>query len=140
MYKVTIPMRLPSYNEFIDAYKTHYGKWYKGNQLKQDFQQEVMLYLKKLPKIEKPVRIKFIWVSTKDDRRDPDNIDAGGRKIILDALQKAGKLKNDSRKYVSGGFIAEFEIGARYEVRLEIEELKTFELKECTEDEISNDN
>ena len=31
---ITIPMRLPSLNEFIEACKIQRGKWNKGNQMK----------------------------------------------------------------------------------------------------------
>ena len=35
-----------------------------------------------------------------DNRRDLDNISSLGRKFILDALVKAGKLENDNRNNV----------------------------------------
>jgi len=93
-----------------------------------------MWWIKKMPKFEKPIRIHFIWVSTKDDRRDPDNIASGGTKAILDAMQQAGKLKNDNRKYIVSLY-NDFEIGKDYAVIMEIEEMKTFELKENTKDD-----
>jgi len=65
MYKVTIPMRLPGLNEYIEACKIQKGRWNKGNQMKQDTQAEMVYYLRKLPRFEKPVRIRFIWVSGK---------------------------------------------------------------------------
>ena len=130
MYKVTIPMKLPSLNEYIDACKTQRGKWNKGNQMKKDTQAEMLYYLRKLPKFKKPIRIRFIWVSERGDRRDLDNI-CFAKKFILDALQQAGRLKNDDRKHVVD-FVDSFTYGERYEVRLEIEEIKTFELKEST--------
>lgn len=40
------------------------------------------------------VRMTFAWRELAR-RRDPDNFCAGGRKLILDALVKAGVLKND---------------------------------------------
>lgn len=131
MYKVTIPMKLASLNEYINACKIQRGRWNAGNQMKQQTQAEMVYYLRKLPKFEKPVRINFIWISEKGDRRDLDNI-AFGKKFILDALQQAGRLTNDNRKHVVG-FTDSFEYGDRYEVRLEIEEMKTFEFKECLE-------
>lgn len=122
MVQAIIPMKLPSLNEFIDACKVQRGKWNKGNQMKKDIQNDMMYYLHKLPKFDKPVRIKFIWVSTKTDRRDLDNI-AFGKKFVLDALQQAGKLTNDNRKYVVG-FLDDFIYGNEYEVRLEIEQIE----------------
>ena len=120
MYKVTIPMKLPSLNEYISACKIQRGNWNKGNQLKQGIQSDMIYFLHKLPRFEKPVKIKFIWVSTKSDRRDLDNI-AFGKKFILDALQQAGRLSNDNRKHVTG-FTDEFIYGNEYQVILEIEE------------------
>ena len=128
MIKATIPMRLPSLNEYISACKIQRGRWNKGNQMKQEVQAEMVYFLRKLPKFEKPVTIKFIWVSVTGDRRDLDNI-CFAKKFILDALQQCGKLKNDNRKYVTG-FTDEFTYGKRYEVILEIEELKTFKWEE----------
>lgn len=122
MYTVTIPMRTPSLNEYIDACKIKRGRWNKANDIKQNVQADMLWYLKKLPKFEHKINITFYWISTKDDRRDPDNI-CFAKKFILDALQQAGRLKNDSRKYV-GDFIDKFLIGKRYEVKLEIEEQK----------------
>lgn len=119
MYRATIPMRLPGLNEFIEACKIQRGKWNKGNQMKKDVQNEIAYYLMSLPIFDRPIRIKFIWVSTKSDRRDLDNI-SFAKKFILDAMQQAGRLKNDDRKHVIG-HLDDFEIGANYEVRLEIE-------------------
>ena len=118
MYKVTIPMRLPSLNEYINACRTNK---YMANALKKKTQESIGWYLRRLPTFKNPVRIKFIWVSKKGDRRDLDNI-GFAKKFILDALQECGKLQNDNSKYVVG-FIDEFTYGATYEVRLEIEEI-----------------
>ena len=60
---ITIPMKLPSLNEYIAACKVQRGKWNKGNQMKQQAQADMIWYLKKLPKFANPVRIKFTWVS-----------------------------------------------------------------------------
>lgn len=120
MYKVTIPMKLPSLNEYIDACKIQRGKWNKGNEMKQTTQAELIYYLRKLPKFEKPITIKFIWVSERGDRRDLDNI-AFAKKFILDAMQQASRLTNDNRKWVTS-FEDHFKYGDKYEVILEIEE------------------
>ena len=126
MICITIPMKLPSLNDFIEACKIHRGRWNKGNQMKQEVQAEMAWYLKNLPKFHEPVRIKFIWVSEIGDRRDLDNI-AFAKKFILDALQVCGKLTNDNRKYVTG-FTDEFIYGSQYEVRLEIEKQRREEI------------
>lgn len=125
MYKVTIPMRLPSCNEYINACRCNR---YMAANLKRKTQADICWYLKKLPTFEKPVRINFVWISEPKDRRDLDGI-CFAKKFILDALQECGKLKNDNRKYVVG-FTDEFLYGKSYEVRLEIEELKAIELEE----------
>ena len=119
-YKVIIPMKLPSLNEYISACKIQRGNWNKGNQMKQDTQAEMVYYLRKLPRFDKPIRIKFIWQSEKNDRRDLDNI-CFAKKFILDALQQCGRLTNDNRKHVTG-FTDDFIYGEQYAVILEIEE------------------
>ena len=122
MYSVTIPMKLPSLNEYISACKVQRGNWNKGNQMKQNTQAEMLYYLRKLPKFDKPVTIIFRWVSKKTDRRDLDNI-AFAKKFILDAMQQAGRLTNDNRECVVG-FTDKFEFGTEYAVILEIEEVQ----------------
>ncbi len=122
MERATIPLKLPSLNEFIEACKIHKGKWNKGNTMKQETQEAISWYLRRLPKFTKPIKIKFIWVSARGDRRDLDNI-SFAKKFILDTMQECGKLDKDNRKHVVG-FTDEFLWGANYEVRLEIEELK----------------
>ena len=115
--RIEIPMKLPSLNEYIRACKYNY---YKGGNMKKDIENDIMFYLKKIPKFEKPIKIKFTWVET-NARRDYDNI-CFSKKFILDAMQKAGKLENDNRKWVTG-FTDEFEIGKEYKVILDIEEV-----------------
>lgn len=114
---VTIPMRLPGLNEYIASCNS---SRYKGNRQKQKTQNDIAWFLKQLPEFKKPIRIKFIWVSQKGDRRDLDNI-AFAKKYILDAMQQCGKLSNDNRKHFVG-FTDEFCYGKEYEVRLEIKE------------------
>lgn len=100
-YIVNIPMKMPTLNDFIDACKVQRGRWNKGNQMKQEFQQELYYYLCKLPQFKKPIKIYFTWIE-KNKRRDLDNVSAIGRKFILDTLQLCGKLKNDNLNYVVG--------------------------------------
>lgn len=48
-----------------------------------------------IPRLPLPIRsILFLWVE-KEKRRDPDNIAAGGTKIILDSLQQIGVIRGD---------------------------------------------
>jgi hypothetical protein len=51
--------------------------------------------------ITEPSHFTFLLFE-KNRYRDPDNIGAGARKIILDALQSSGRLKNDGWKNVLG--------------------------------------
>ena len=119
MNKIEIPLRLPSLNEYIKASKVIKGKWNAGNQMKQDVQADIMFYLNKLPRFEKPIKIHFHWVE-ENKKRDLDNV-CFAKKFILDAMVKAGKLKNDNRKYVNG-FEDTFEYADESKVILEIEE------------------
>ena len=49
----------------------------------------------------KKIFLVFTWIEP-NRRRDPDNIAAGGRKLILDAMVVAGVIQDDSWKYVRG--------------------------------------
>lgn len=115
-----IPIKFPTLNDFIDACKIQRGRWNKGNQMKQEFQQTLYFYLCKLPELKTPVSITFVWIE-KNKRRDLDNVSAVGRKFILDTLQLCGKLKNDNLNYVVD-LHDKVKFGDNYGVILEIEE------------------
>lgn len=119
MDKIEIPFRLPSLNEYIKASKVIKGNWNAGNQMKQDTQHSIYYFIKRLPEYKKPVKIHFHWVE-ENKKRDLDNI-CFAKKFILDSLVKAGKLKNDNRKYVAG-FTDTFEYAKESKVILEITE------------------
>ncbi len=91
-----VPGPLPGLNEIIAAAKSGRGKGNAYSRLKADWTQSVWAHAKAahLRLMETPVRIGFLWVE-KDRRRDPDNVAAGGRKLILDGLVKAGVLSDD---------------------------------------------
>lgn len=116
MNEIKIPYKLPSANDYIKACRTDY---YMANKLKQDTEQDIAVYLKKLPRFEKPVKIHFHWIEA-NKRRDLDNI-CFAKKFILDALVKLGKLKDDNRKCVTG-FKDTFSYGYETCVILKIEE------------------
>ena len=118
--KIEIPFRLPSLNEYIKASKVIKGKWNAGNQMKQDVQDDIMIFLNKLPTYTKPINIHFHWIE-ENKRRDLDNV-CFAKKFILDAMVKAGKLKDDNRNCVSG-FTDTFEYGKESKVILEIKEV-----------------
>ena len=116
-YEVIIPMRLPGMNEIININRTNR---YAAATMKKKIQSEISWFLTRLPRLEKPIKIHFKWVE-ENARRDFDNICAGGRKFILDAMQEAGKLPNDNRKYITG-FTDEFAVDKndpRIEMRIE---------------------
>lgn len=112
-----IPIKLPSLNEYTAACRKNA---YVGAKMKKQTQEDIMWFIKKLPKFENPITIHFHWVEG-NKRRDYDNI-AFGKKFILDAMVKAGKLKDDNRNFVKGfsdSFAYEKNV---WKVILEIEE------------------
>ena len=115
-YRVEIPMKLPSLNEYIGVCRTNP---YKAAKFKKDVEDRIIFYLVNLPRMEKPVKIHFHWIE-RNRRRDLDNV-AYAKKHILDALVKAGKLKDDNRKCVTA-FTDDFDYGVEAKVILEIEE------------------
>ena len=92
-----IPLKLPSLNEYINACRRNA---YAGAKMKKDTETQIMWFVKRLPRFENPVTIHFHWIEG-NQRRDYDNISAA-KKFILDALVKAGKLKDDNRNFVKG--------------------------------------
>ena len=66
--------------------------------------------------------MRYTWYEP-NRRRDKDNICAGGRKVIQDALVKGGYLRNDGWKEIAG-FSDEFRVDKscpRIEVEIEEE-------------------
>lgn len=114
-----IPMKLPSLNEYIRACKGE--KWYKGANMKKQVESEIMWYIQRLPRFENPIIIDFHWVEG-NKKRDLDNI-AFGKKFILDALVKAGKLKDDNRRCVTA-FRDTFAYDKESKVILTIKEIR----------------
>ena len=117
-YKVEIPLKLPSLNEYINECRKNR---YAGATMKKNVENEIALYINKLPQFERPIRINFEWVES-NKRRDFDNI-CFAKKFILDTLVKAGKLKDDNRNFVKG-FRDDFEYGKSSKVILNIEEVE----------------
>ncbi len=90
-----IPGPLPGLNELIAAAKGQGGTGRAYAALKKRWTREIAMRIK-IAKVMPvaPARMVFLWVE-KNKRRDPDNVAAGGRKLILDALVVAKVLKND---------------------------------------------
>ncbi len=116
--KFEIDLKLPSLND--------YTRWCRSNKFlaakqKAQIEQEIGLFLAKMPKWTNPIKIHFHWIeSTK--RRDLDNV-CFSKKFILDAMVKYGKLKDDNRRFVTA-FTDTFEYGDKTKVILEVEEVK----------------
>lgn len=110
-------MKLPSLNEYVNVCRTNR---YQAGKYKRDIEDQIGLFIGRLPRFEKPVRIHFHWIEG-NKRRDLDNI-AFAKKFILDALVKRGKLKDDNRRCVTA-FTDTFEYGKESKVILIIEEV-----------------
>lgn len=95
--------KLPSLNDYINVCRRNK---YNGAKFKKDVEKLILVYIRnaKVKKILKPtdnpIVVHFEW-HEKTKRRDADNI-ASAKKYILDAMQKAGIIPNDNRKYVKG--------------------------------------
>lgn len=116
--KYEINMKLPSLNDYIRVCRCNK---YQANKFKADVEQEIGLFLTKMPKWTNPIKIHFHWIEG-NKKRDLDNV-AFAKKFILDALVKYGKLENDNRHYVYA-FTDSFEYGDKTKVILEVEEWK----------------
>lgn len=116
--RVEIPMKLPSLNDYVRICRENK---YKAAKFKRNIEDDISLFIQRLPRFENPVEIHFHWIEgTK--RRDYDNI-AFAKKFILDALVKCGKLKDDNRKCVTA-FTDSFSYGDETKVILEIKEIE----------------
>ena len=93
----TISGRLPGLNEIINTSKGHWSSYRK---LKNDAMETVQWHI--LQHKIKPVGKAQIIIKCYEPnaRRDADNVLAGAWKIILDAMQKAGTIEGDGRKYI----------------------------------------
>jgi hypothetical protein len=97
---------LPGLNELIAAAKGSGGRGAGYARIKRQWTDTVWALAKaarldKLGPYDEAVTFDFDWVE-RDKRRDPDNVAAGGRKLILDGLVTAGVLAGDGWKHVYG--------------------------------------
>ena len=116
MEKYIIQMKLPSLNEYINDCRTNK---FVAAKKKAKVESDIAWFLGKMPQYNKPIKIHFTWVED-NKRRDLDNI-CFAKKFILDAMVKAGKLKDDNRKCVTA-FTDSFMYDKEAKVILEIEE------------------
>lgn len=115
--KVEIPLRLPSLNNYINECRKNR---YAGANMKRQTEEDIMWYINKLPRYKNPIQIHFHWIE-ENKKRDLDNV-CFAKKFILDAMVKAGKLKDDNRNCVTG-FTDTFEYAKESKVVLEIKEV-----------------
>lgn len=101
-----IYQKLPNLNEFRAEIARNK---YKGGQLKNEVEDSIItciMYAQRqgtLKPIEKyPVQINCVW-GLVNKKMDLDNR-RSSVKFILDAMQKAGVIPNDSQKYICGLF------------------------------------
>lgn len=96
--KITIKGRLVSLNEYINAERRNR---FMAAKLKKDAQEMVSWQIKSMEPITEASFFHFEW-HIPNKKRDPDNISSYGRKVILDAFVKNGKLENDNLKWIKG--------------------------------------
>lgn len=97
--KLTYKGKLPSLNELIKAGRTNR---YVGAKVKRELTQDLAWIFKAQAKGQKYSKKVVISIHCYEGnlRRDDDNVLSGACKVILDALQVAGIIPNDSPKYV----------------------------------------
>ncbi len=121
-----IDTELPDFNKVIKETKKH---WHNYSELKKEHT-EYIAWLAKAQKIKRCYKKRPIIKITyfcKNKLKDPDNISAFSRKVILDGLVMSKVLKDDRWDYV-GGFIETFEID-RKNPRIEVEILSKLRSK-----------
>lgn len=93
--RIEIPGKLPTMNEYNGAQRANRVH---GARMKRKTQDSIIDYCWGIPSFAriKHVYVGFVWVRA-DRRSDKDNV-ATGKKFVLDALQEAGILSNDSWK------------------------------------------
>lgn len=106
MQKIVIPGELPDFNTIIKKSKSHWSK-YAAFKHKYTFDVALIIRSQKLKPVKKyPIKIKFCFYC-KGQRKDPDGISSGARKVILDSLKVAQIIIDDGFKYIAG-FTDEF--------------------------------
>ena len=97
--RLTYKGKLPSLNELIKAGRTNR---YVGAKVKRELTQDLAWIFKVQARGKKYSEKVVISIHCYEGnlRRDDDNVLSGACKVILDALQVAGIIKNDSPIYV----------------------------------------
>ena len=119
-----IPGPLPTLNALLAAKRARRGKSDRYNSVKRAAEASVCaaIHEAQLSCCPVPAFFAFHWVAP-NRRHDPDNIAAGGRKIIFDALVTTERMDNDGWKNVAG-WVDTFavatvkkDVGVRVEIR-----------------------
>jgi hypothetical protein len=96
---LTIPHILPGLNDILRMRGRGHYAW---NAKKQALEEEIYWLCREQGVVwQERAHFTFRWKEP-NRRRDPDNVAAGGRKIILDGLVKARRLPGDGWKHVVG--------------------------------------
>jgi len=92
MIQITIPMRLPGLNEYVDACR---GNKYEAANFKRQVENDCLIFIRAAlrGRTFSSIGIVFKWIE-KNRQRDKDNI-CFAKKFILDAMQKGQVIKND---------------------------------------------
>lgn len=115
---LTIQGSLTDLNTYINAERSNR---HAGAKIKKNNTELCLWQIKgKIKPILKPVVISCTWY-TANEKKDPDNV-AFAKKFILDAIVKAGILKNDGRKQIKG-FEDNFEVDKNERVEVELWEV-----------------
>ena len=108
---IWIENRFPGLNEIISLAKRSSYLYARTKKRHQAIVRSCIRRKKKSIPKNTPLWFGFVWVE-ENKRRDPDNIAAGGRKIIFDALVAEGILQSDGWHWVLG-WRDSFDIGPR---------------------------
>ena len=112
VYKLVIPLKLHSLNEYIDACRRNP---HSGAKMKRTDQEAVEWYIRSQlrgVRINKPVTMLYRWHES-NRKRDLDNISSYGRKVIQDALVDCRVLADDGWNQIHG-FQDDFKIDRKH--------------------------
>jgi hypothetical protein len=123
--RLWVPSRLPGLNELLSSKSTRHGNWSAYNDVKQRwFGQIKLLARSKDIRAVGPGYFSFLFVEP-DKRRDPDNVAAGGIKILLDALVGAEVLAGDGWQHILG-FVSYWQVGDKPGCLIQWDERQTW--------------
>lgn len=122
-----LALRLPTLNQLIADAKLLGSKggrrWSRYADVKRAYGRVLVPILKKaFVPIDSPVSIHFTYVVTNLRAGDLDNMDAGARKLILDAMVVAKILPNDTLRWVQS-LSADFQIGEDRSIIIDVSEV-----------------